>query len=285
MEDLIISRESQEILDIISRDIDEVTLSIDAITSKLVDNILSESNLSELTLGEIGEKLKKGWDLLVGFFRKVLDYINDKIRGRVHNLNLKLVMSGNEGKIEYYSKMQKFKTLEFDKSDKFRCVDVEAAYNIINKLTKDINNANFSEAKEYNDINSVNFSEAKKKVKGVGISKTKKDKKDNKSNNNNNKNDNSGFKKQEFDIENAYVNVRETVIKEDQPSSSLGSYINGINRYYQRSIDAVSAVSQKCIRNAKSQPGKVSYRKFVTAKNVTNAILSINNLIKIQNEN
>lgn len=231
-----LNNDQVELLDILSKRIDDIHNE-----SRELVYYLSE-NFSEATLLDIKANGLKLWELLINFFKKVERYVKEKLLGHVHGLNLKLINTTDGGKIEYYTKFNKFKELNFPRNATFKIVDVELAYNTLYGLLKQVDS-------NFNESSSTDY-----RVKNVN------------------------------DSENIYKDIREKVILHNQPISQLNTYIYKINKFYQKSIDAVYDISKKAIKNAKNQPGKFTYKKYVTAKNVTNSILSINNLIRIDSE-
>lgn len=217
----------------------------------LIEYGIMSGTYTDFEEGEMVEKIKnslsKLWEKIMEFFTKTNRYIKEILHGRIQGLNCKLEKSS----IIFYNKSSKMYELEFSPGDLFTCVDVEGALNLLTSLTKDIEKS----SKQATNNSSNKDDKKKDEFKGLSVDKNS--------------------------TGNPYADIREKIIKEDVKISELSKYVNGINRYYNKAINVVYDVSLKAKKNAKTN-NKEIYREFVSAKNITNSLLSVKNLIRLK---
>lgn len=224
--------------------IDQINIISEECDSAFFDVIGAHNDVFSESIAEKAKNaINKLWDKILEFFNKTNRYIKEVLTGRVQGLNVEL----NKTSVVYYKKTEKIYELEFSAGDEFTVVDVEECLKILSGLVKDMNKPSDSFDTGKNGKNEYD---------GLNIDKD--------SNN-----------------DNAYVEIREKIIKKNVPISSLSGYVSKINRYYNKAINLVYDISVKVKRKAKNS-NKSAYRDFVTAKNITNSILSMKNLIRVE---
>ena len=228
-----------------------ISNNVDTLHEEFIDTCIEigsgERELNELSAYDVKDKLKKAWKAIVDFFKRVIIYIQKKIKGQVDNLSVEHDKDARE--IVFYAKAKKVKKIEYDSSDKFNVIDVENVFKGLQGILKEVDKDNkfFTENVEKKGEENRNPSD------------------DDKTNN----------------IYRDFLkDVKETKVEPNK----LDEYITKINKYYQKAIDAIHKVGKSAIKRAKKTPNREAYKKYVAAKSLSSMCLNVNTLIKINDD-
>ena len=218
-------------------------------------------NLNELSMHDLKDKGRKAWDAIVDFFKRAIQYIQKKIRGQMDNLSVELDDENGEKFISFYAKAKRIKKIAYEENDKFDCVDVELANKYLSMVTIALNSSALDGMDS--DNTDKELSSSIKNDTNINLDKYKK----------------SGLSGKDWN------NIRSDIFKKKVPANNLKTYIDAINKYYQKAIDSIHKVGKSAIKRAKQTPNKTSYKLYLNAKHISAASLNINGLIKVNNDN
>lgn len=246
-----LNSDQQDLLTTLSEQCDEGYLLYESVSDNIIDCIVAGDVVTEASMYDVTEAVKKGWQKLVKFFETVIRYLKDKLHGKVNALSLEYEKGEKDSsmsKIIFYSKMNKIKTLEFTNKDKLRFVDMKFVHDKLETLLKDLDKIPFAEAG----------------TEGGQLALT-------------------GPIASDSDSY-AFGDIRPYVYKDvnGDDFSSIEYNIKNINGFYDKAINKIYGVSKKAIKNAKKYPGGGTYKRYVTAKTLTYAVMNAKRLVTVK---
>ena len=240
-----------------------ISNNVDTLHEEFIDTCIEigsgERELNELSAYDVKDKLKKAWKAIVDFFKRVIIYIQKKIKGQVDNLSVEHDKDARE--IVFYAKAKKVKKIEYDSSDKFNVIDVESCFTILNLAVFVVDNSKFEDV-EKNIKPDDQASRAE-----IEVFKAEKEK----------------LKSNGMTGETWSEIIQSTKAKRIDPNK-LDDYITKINKYYQKAIDAIHKVGKSAIKRAKKTPNREVYKIYLNAKSISSMCLNVNTLIKINDD-
>ena len=127
-----------------------ISNNVDTLHEEFIDTCIEigsgERELNELSAYDVKDKLKKAWKAIVDFFKRVIIFIQKKIKGQVDNLSVEHDKDARE--IVFYAKAKKVKKIEYDSSDKFNVIDVESCFTILNLAVFVVDNSKFEDVEK-----------------------------------------------------------------------------------------------------------------------------------------